>query len=90
MGPGDPLISRDFQYLLAITSGYAPEFVSVNTALGIEFHAPGSAAYVGALADGTDVSRLYIAYPAANAIVEFVPDLLVPNNPNDRFLTIFR
>ena len=43
-----------------------------------------------AFSDGTDVSRLYVAYPSANAILEFQPQLLTPNLPNARFVTIFR
>ena len=91
MGDGDPNIQRDYRYSLGIGSGYAPEYVIADTAsLGIDFHAPGYSAYARALSDGTDVSRLYVAYPSANAILEFQPQLLTPNLPNARYVTIFR
>jgi len=91
MGDGDPNIQRDYRYSIGIGSGYAPEYIIADTAsLGIDFHAPGYSAYARALSDGTDVSRLYVAYPSANAILEFQPQLLTPNLPNARYVTIFR
>jgi hypothetical protein len=91
MGDGDPNIQRDYRYSIGIGSGYAPEYVIADTAsLGVDFHAPGYSAYARALTDGTDISRLYVAYPSANAILEFQPQLLTPNAANARYVTIFR
>jgi hypothetical protein len=90
MGPGDSAIQRDWRYLIKVDSNYMPEFVQVDISLGIEFHTPGASSFVGALPDGTDVSRLYVAYPSANAILEFSPQLLYPNQPNARNIAAFR
>ncbi len=91
MGQGDPSIRRDYHYSIIIDAGYVPEFVTADTgSLGVDFHAPGSSAYARVLSDGTDVSRLYVAYPSANAILEFQPQLLTPNSANARYITIFR
>jgi hypothetical protein len=64
--------------------------VTVDVNIGIEFHSPGASAYVGALSDLTDISRLYVAYPSANAVLEFPPQLLIPNSPNARNVAAFR
>jgi hypothetical protein len=45
---------------------------------------------VGALPGETDINRLYVAYPSANAILEFPPQLLIPNSPNGRNIAAFR
>jgi hypothetical protein len=90
MGPGTG-IQRDWQYLIVIDSSFAPEYVTVDVNIvGIEFHSPAASAYVGALDQTTDISRLYVAYPSANAILEFPPQLLIPNNPNARNIAAFR
>ena len=91
MGNGDPSIQRDYRYSITIASGYAPEWITADTgSLGADFHAPGYSAYARAFSDGTDVSRLYVAYPSANAILEFQPQLLTPNAANARYITVFR
>jgi hypothetical protein len=90
MGPGATGIQRDWQYLIVIDSNFAPEFITVDVNIGIEFHSPGASAYVGALDPTTDISRLYVAYPSANAILEFPPQLLFPNGPNARNIAAFR
>jgi hypothetical protein len=90
MGPGTTGIQRDWQYLIVIDSSFAPEFITVDVNIGIEFHSPGASAYVGALDQTTDISRLYVAYPSANAILEFPPQLLFPNGPNARNIAAFR
>jgi hypothetical protein len=90
MGPGAPDIQRDWQYAMVVESKFAPESVTVDVNYGIEFHSPGASAYVGALSDLTDISRLYVAYPSANAVLEFPPQLLVPNAANFRNIAAFR
>jgi len=90
MGPGNPDIKRDYHYIMQVNSNYSPEYVTVDISIGIEFHAPGASGYVGALPDATDVSRLYVAYPSANAVLEFSPQLLTPNYPNSRNIAAFR
>lgn len=91
MGPGAPDIQRDWQYAMQVDSGFAPEFVAVDVNIvGIEFHSPGASAYVGALPDLTDISRLYVAYPSANAVLEFPLQLIVPNAANARNIAAFR
>jgi hypothetical protein len=90
MGPGDLNIKRDYHYSFQVNSNYAANYITVDLSIGIEFHAPGASAYVGALPDNTDISRIYVAYPAANAVLEFAPELLIPNNPNSRNIAAFR
>jgi len=90
MGPGAPDIQRDWQYAMVVDAKFSPEFVTVDVNIGIEFHSPGASAYVGALSDLTDISRLYVAYPSANAVLEFPPQLLIPNSPNARNVAAFR
>ena len=90
MGPGAPDIQRDWQYAMVVESKYLADYVTVDVNLGIEFHSPGASAYVGALSDNTDISRLYVAYPSANAVLEFPLQLLVPISPNFRNIAAFR
>src|SRR5260370_4038358 len=90
MGPGAPDIQRDWQYAMVVDARFSPEFVTVDVNIGIEFHSPGASAYVGALSDLTDISRLYVAYPSANAVLEFPPQLLIPNSPNSRNVSALR
>ena len=86
----DPDIRRGWQYLIVVDANFFPEFITVDVGIGIEFHSPGGSAFVGALPDATSISRLYVAYPSANAILEFPPQLLVPNSPNARNIATFR
>jgi hypothetical protein len=90
MGPRASDIQRDWQYLMVVDANFFPEYVTVDVNIGIEFHSPGASAYVGALPDLTDISRLYVAYPSANAILEFPPQLLIPNAANARNIAAFR
>jgi hypothetical protein len=90
MGPGDPNIQQDWYYSMKVDPNFAPEFISVDLSLGVEFHTPGNSTYVGALPDSTDVSRLYVAYPTANAVLEFALQLVTPNSPNVRSIAAFR
>jgi hypothetical protein len=90
MGAGYSAPPRGAAYGMTTLSGYLPEFITVDTSLGVEFHAPGASAFVGALPDGTDVTRIYVAYPSGNAVLEFAPELLIPNSPNARYVAAFR
>jgi hypothetical protein len=90
MGPGDPNIQRGSQYSLFVQPNYSPEFITVNDlVLGLEFRFPGSVIFVGA-PDGLEVNRLYVAYPPANAILEFDPTLITPNTANSRSISAYR
>ncbi len=91
MGTGDSSIQRDARYAMLTVSNFSPEFIVADIGIiGIDFHMPGASAYVGALSNGTDVSRLFVAYPAANAILEFSPTLLAPNGANSRYVVAYR
>jgi len=90
MGPGDPNIQRDWFYAINTVSNFAPEFLLVDTAIGVEFHLPSTSVYVGTVSGGVDVSRLFVAYPSANAILEINPISFLPNRANARFITAYR
>ncbi len=90
MGPGYSPPQRDAAYAITVVSNYVPEYILVDISIGIEFHTPGASAFVGLLPDNTDVTRLYVAYPSGNAVLEFSPQLLIPNAPNARYVAAFR
>lgn len=89
MGPGPTDPPRDSRYAILTVSNFAPEFVALDVSIGVEFHLPGSVVYIGTLPSG-DVLRFFVAYPSANAIVEFNPAAFSPNQANARFLSVYR
>jgi hypothetical protein len=91
MGPGDPTIQRDWVYEIVIFSDFDPEYMFLDSSYGVEFHLPASSVYTGTLPSGGDpISRIFVAYPSANAIVEINPASFTPNRPNFRYVTSYR
>jgi len=81
-GSGDPAIQRDFFYLISSVSGFAPEFVQIDTSgafFGVEFRFPTNVVNVVDLPDGGLLDRFYVSYPSANAVLEIDPANVTPN-----------
>ncbi len=82
-GSGDPAIQRDFYYSIPSLSGFALEFVQIDTSgafFGIEFRFPTNAVNVVDLPDGGLLDRFFVSYPSANAVIEFDPANVTPNS----------
>jgi hypothetical protein len=85
MGPGDRNIQRDARYRLNVDSKYLPEYISVSVVVSVDLRFPGAVVFVGTPTPGVDLNRLFVAYPPANAILEFDPTAISPNTDNLRF-----
>jgi hypothetical protein len=82
-GNGDPAIQRDFFYSIPSVSGFASEFVQIDTSgafFGVEFRFPTNAVNVADLPDGGLLDRFFVSYPSANAVIEFDPANVTPNS----------
>jgi hypothetical protein len=76
MLPGTAAWNQGDYYTFQVLSNYAPEYLTVDPRVGAGFQLPGQVAFDVTLQTG------YIAYPAADGVVEFSPADITHNQPN--------
>jgi hypothetical protein len=87
-GPGDPGVHRDFTYEIQTLSGFATEFIQLDTTpgfTGYDYQLPTAAVNVTTVPDGgqlVPLDHFFVTYPSANAVVEFDPVRLLLNAVN--------
>lgn len=87
-GPGDPGVHRDFEYDIQTLSGFATEFIQLDTTpgfTGYDYQLPTAAVNVTTVPDGgqlVPLDHFFVTYPSANAVVEFDPVRLILNSVN--------
>jgi hypothetical protein len=77
-------ICQDNQYQFNVASNYAPLFFTVDPRVGSGFQFPAAVQF------DSVVQRVYVAFPAANGILEVPPALIAPNSPNFLNLQAYR
>jgi hypothetical protein len=77
-------ICQDDQYQFNVASNYAPLFFTVDPRVGSGFQFPAAVQF------DSVVQRVYVAFPAANGILEVPPALIAPNSPNFLNLQAYR
>lgn len=79
-GPDDPRVVRDWQWVIATTSGFQSLSFSIDTTY------PTLTQYVlpGAIVDVPGKTIAFVAYPSASGLIEFNPPLIAPNQANNQ------